>query len=95
MDKRLTQEEKQQIMDSNSLSEFHFGLGTWIRNYWISMGEKEYLASLLTDLGEKVESSGEGEEKIYFFRPPDFTSSTILEADQKHLKEKKSCVRAG
>ena len=76
MDKRLTQEEKQQIMDSDSLSEFHFGLGTWIRNYWIYLGEKENLMSLLKDLGKSE------------FLIGDIASSAILNAYQEHLKEK-------
>ena len=41
LDKRLTQEEKQQIVSSHDMSEFHFGLGMWIRNHWIYTGEQE------------------------------------------------------
>jgi hypothetical protein len=87
LDKRLTKEEKQQIVDSDSMSEFHFSLGMWIRNYWIYTGERENLAMLLTDLGEKVTSVGEGDEKFYFIMPPDMVSGIILEAYQKHLKD--------
>ena len=75
LDKRLTKEEKQQIVDSDGMSEFHFGLGMWIRNYWIYTGEKENLESLLKDLGEPE------------FLIGDMASSAILDAYQKHLKE--------
>lgn len=75
LDKRLTQDEKQQIVDSDGMSEFHFGLGMWIRNYWIHTGERENLVSLLKDLGESE------------FLIGDMASSAILDAYQKHLKK--------
>ena len=78
LDKRLTQEEKQQIVETEDMIDFHFGLGMWIRNYWIYGGEKANLKSLMIDLGEEV-----------IDLHPDSFSSTILEAYQKHLKEKK------
>lgn len=77
LDKRLTHEEKQQILDAKDMIDFHFGLGMWIRNYWIYTGEKENVESLMTDLGVKM-----------FFGADD-ASSTILQAYQKHLKEKR------
>ena len=75
LDKRLTKEEKQQIVDADDMSGFHFGLGMWIRNYWIYTGEKENLESLMKDLGES---------DLFF---GDMVSSVILEAYQKHLRE--------
>ena len=75
LDKRLTKEEKQEIVDAEDMSELHFGLGLWIRNYWIYTGEKENLESLLKDLGEPE------------FLIGDMASSAILDAYQKHLKE--------
>lgn len=77
LDKRLTHEEKQQILDAKDMIDFHFGLGMWIRNYWIYTGEKENVESLMTDLGVKM------------FLGADDASSTILQAYQKHLKEKR------
>lgn len=74
LDKRLTQEEKKQIVESGSMSDFHFGLGMWIRNYWIYGGEKENLMALLKDIGEPE------------FLIGDMASSSILDAYQKHLK---------
>lgn len=73
LDKRLTREEKQQIVGSDGMSEFHFSLGLWIRNYWIYTGERENLESLLKDLGEPKFLTG------------DMASSAILDAYQKHL----------
>lgn len=86
LDKKLTQEEKQLIVDSDGMSEFHFGLGTWIRNYWIYRGENENLGLLLTDLGEDVVSFDDGNEKVYLVMPPDIASNIILEAYKNHLK---------
>ena len=77
LDKRLTHEEKLQILDAKDMIDFHFGLGMWIRNYWIYTGEKENVESLMTDLGVKM------------FLGADDASSTILQAYQKHLKEKR------
>ena len=85
LDKRLTQEEKQQIVEADDMFDFHFGLGMWIRNYWIYGGEKENLASLLRELGEYVE---ELDGEYIFIGDADMLSSVILEAYQKHLKEK-------
>ena len=76
LDRRLTKEEKQLIAEAEGIVEFHFGLGMWIRNYWIYTGERENLESLLKDLGEPE------------FLIGDDASSVILEAYQKHLKEK-------
>lgn len=75
LDKRLTQEEKQQIVESEDMVDFHFGLGMWIRNCWIYTGERENLESLLKDLGECEFLTG------------DMASSVILNAYQKYLKK--------
>ena len=75
LDKRLTQEEKQQIVESEDMVDFHFGLGMWIRNSWIYTGERENLESLLKDLGE------------WEFLTGDMASSVILNAYQKYLKK--------
>lgn len=76
MDKRLTQEEKKLIVEAEDMVNFHFGLGLWIRNYWLYTGERENVESLLKDLGEPE------------FLIGDMASSAILDAYQKHLKEK-------
>ena len=76
LDRRLTKQEKQQIAEAEDVVEFHFGLGMWIRNYWIYTGESENLESLLKDLGEPE------------FLIGDMASSAILDAHQKHLRGK-------
>ena len=76
LDKRLTQEEKKLIVEAEDMVDYHFGLGLWIRNYWLYTGERENVESLLKDLGEPE------------FLIGDMASSAILEAYQKHLKEK-------
>ena len=76
LDRRLTKEEKQQLDEAKDLVEFHFGLGLWIRNYWIYTGERENLELLLKDLGEPEFLTG------------DDASSAILEAYQKYLRGK-------
>lgn len=86
LDKRLSEEEKKEIIEAKDMIDFHFGLGMWIRNYWIHTGEKGNLVTLLKDLGEEIVAFGDNDE---FFIPydPDGMSQTILEAYQKHLKE--------
>lgn len=85
LDKRLTQEEKRQIVESDDMTDFHFGLGMWIRNYWIYTGERENLESLMKELGAPTFKTDDGEE--VFISSADMASSDILEAYQKHLKE--------
>jgi len=86
LDKRLTQEEKQQMVEADSMSDFHFGLGMWIRNNWIYKGEKENICLLLQELGEKVSFDNES-GTLFFIGGADEFSSSVLEAYQKHLKE--------
>ena len=87
LDNRLSAEEKKEIVEAKDMIAFHFGLGMWIRNYWIHTDEKKNLVMLLKDLGEEITTLGNNDE---FFIPfaPDSISQTILEAYQKHLKEK-------
>ena len=77
LDKRLSEEEKKAIREAEDMIDFHFSLGMWIRNYWIYTGEKENKEALARDLNE--------EPGLFY---GDFASSIILEAYQKHLKEK-------
>ena len=73
LDKRLSDEDKKAIRESEGMFEFHFTLGMWIRNNWIYGGEKENLEALMKDLGEPE------------FLIGDMASSAILDAYQKHL----------
>lgn len=85
LDRRLTIAEKKEIREAKDLAEFHFGHGMWIRNYWIYRGERENLVSLLKDLGVSVMQLNDTEMLI---GNADMYSSAILDAYQKHLKEK-------
>lgn len=87
LDKRLTQEEKQQIVDSDGMFEFHFSLGMWIRNYWFYGGENENIGSLLKDLGENVYTDEESGQ-MFFFGGGDHFSSVVLDAYQHYLRKK-------
>ena len=35
LDEMLSEEDKQAIIESEDISDFHFSLGLWIRNNWI------------------------------------------------------------
>ena len=92
LDRKLTKEEKQEIVEAKDMFDFHFSLGMWIRNYWIYSGEKVNLVSLLKDLGEKVPGfddvdSEEITDPIIMMHPDDM-STVILEAYQKQLRGK-------
>lgn len=94
LDKRLSNEDKKGLVEAENLIDYHFGLGSWIRNYWIYTGEKENLVSLLKDLGEKVpefddDDSNEINAPIIFMQPDDI-SMLIIEAYQKHLRGKRN-----
>ena len=91
LDKRLSEEDKKGLVEAEDLIDYHFGLGMWIRNYWICSGEKENLVSLLKDLGEKVPGFDDDTEEItdpIIFIHPDDISTIIIEAYQKHLRKK-------
>lgn len=77
LDKRLNEEDKKAIRETEDMVKFHFSLGMWIRNYWIYTCERENLESLMRDLGEPE------------FLVGDMASSAILDAYQKHLRELK------
>ncbi len=85
LDKRLSDEEKKEIIEADSMTEFHFSLGMWIRNTWLYNNEPERINSLLKSLGEEdpvCEIDG------YIFLPMlDSISNDILEAYQEHLKK--------
>ena len=76
LDKRLSEEDKKAIREAEDMVDFHFSLGMWIRNYWIYTGERENLESLMKELGEPE------------FLMGDMASSVILDAYQKHLRDK-------
>ncbi len=85
LDKRLSDEEKKEIIEAEDTVFLHFSLGMWIRNTWIYNNELKRINSLLTSLGKKDFIF---ESEFLEFRPhADMISDTILEAYQKHLKK--------
>ena len=91
LEKRLSEEDKKGLVEAKDLIDYHFGLGMWIRNYWIYSGEKVNLVSLLKDLGENIPEfdnvDSEDEIDPIIFMHPDDISTLIIEAYQKHLRE--------
>lgn len=75
LDKRLSEVDKNAILRSRDMIEFHFTLGMWIRNTWIYGNEEERVEALAKDLGEEI------------FWDADSISSAILDAYKKHLKK--------
>ena len=76
LDKRLREEDKNAILKSRDMIEFHFSLGLWIRNTWIYGNEVERVEALAKDLGEVI------------YWQADDLSSALLDGYKKHLKKK-------
>ena len=76
LDKRLSEEDKNAILNSRDMIEFHFSLGMWIRNTWIYGNEEERVEALAKDLGEEI------------YWQADDLSSALLDGYKKHLKKK-------
>lgn len=77
LDEMLSEEDKQSIIESKDVDEFHFSLGLWIRNNWLYPQSQEETEELLKDFGEYP-----------LFCHPDDQSSVILKAYRKYLKRK-------
>ena len=77
LNEMLSEEEKQAIVESKDVEEFHFTLGLWIRNNWLYPQSLEETEELLKDFGVDP-----------LFCHPDDLSSTILKEYRKYLKRK-------
>jgi hypothetical protein len=77
LNEMLSEEDKQAIIESEDVSDFHFSLGLWIRNNWIYPQSQEETEELLKDFGEDP-----------LFCHPDDQSTVIIEAYRKYLKRK-------
>ena len=75
LDEMLSEEDKQSIIESKDVDEFHFSLGLWIRNNWIYGNEEERVEALAKDLGEEI------------FWNADSVSSALLDGYKKHLRQ--------
>lgn len=74
------------VRDSESVSEFHFGLGMYIRNKYIYKNEnREELENSVFSRHE--DPDGKPNFQDIYFRHPDDASSIILEELQKRLRE--------
>lgn len=78
LDEMLGEEDKQAIIETKDVDEFHFTIGLWIRNNWLYSQSQEEVEELLKDFGEDS-----------MFIHPDSQSSIILKAYRKYLKHKK------
>ena len=77
LNEMLSEEDKQTIIESKDVDDFHFSLGLWIRNNWLYAQSQEETEELLKDFGEDA-----------MFCHPDSTSSIILKEYRKYLKRK-------
>jgi len=73
------------VRDSTNLTEFHFGLGMYIRNQFGIWGRNE---ELLKDAQARFEiPDDKSDVRYYLFMHPDNASDVILEELQKRLRE--------
>ena len=77
LDEMLSDADKQGIMKTKDLIEFHFSLGMWIRNNWIYDCSPEDAENLYKAFGVDT-----------VICQPDELSSEIIEAYQKYLRRK-------
>ena len=82
LDCELTEEEQKELAESEDLIDYHFGLGTWIRNTWIYPDQNYTLVKLVTKCSN-ANPYAEGED--FEFLHPEEISSAFLELYQKYL----------
>lgn len=74
LDAMLSEEDKEEIMKGDAC-EFHFSLGTWIRNNWIYEQEEEYVKNLAEMFSV---------DPVIFH--PDDLSDRVINSYQRHLR---------
>ncbi len=77
LDEMLSDADKQAIMKTKDLIEFHFSLGLWIRNNWLYDCSTEDAENLYKAFGMDT-----------IICQPDELSSEIIEKYQKYLRRK-------
>lgn len=77
LDETLSEKDKQAIIESKDLIDFHYSLGMWIRNNWLYERSAEEIDSLCKAF--KLDS--------LIFEPDD-VSMEIIEAYRKYLRRK-------
>lgn len=90
IDKKLTDEEKEEIRKSDPI-DLHFGFGTWIRNTFIYSDLLDIDAVLGDEEDDNLLVDPEIGKKFHFRISihPDDISGTIIELYQQHLRETK------
>lgn len=90
IDKKLTDEEKEEIRKSDP-SALHFGFGTWIRNTFIYSDLLDIDALLEDEEDDNFLADFEIGKKFHFRISihPDDISGTLIEQYQQHLRETK------
>lgn len=88
IDKKLTDEEKEEIKKSDP-SDLHFGFGTWIRNTFLYSDLLDIDALLGDDEDENWIVDPKTGEKFHFRMPmhTDSVSERVIELYQQHLQE--------
>ena len=81
LDEMVSDADKQAIMKTKDLIEFHFSLGMWIRNNWIYPFSDEEVKAFM-NLFEDEDDMG------FRISHPDFDSSVIIDDYVEYLKNK-------
>ncbi len=82
LDAMLSEEEKNELKNSEDFFDYHFTLGMWIRNNWIYPLSNEEMKTFIKMF---VDESPYG----FLFIYPDDVSSTIIEKYVEYLRDKK------
>ena len=78
LDETLSEEDKQAIIKTTDVFEFHFTLGLWIRNHWIyGQGDGE-VSALMKAFGEDI-----------IICSADDLSTKIIKEYRMHLRRKR------
>ena len=78
LNEMLSEEDKQAIIESKDVDEFHFSIGLWIRNNWIYEQNEEDANRLAKAF-----------RMDYIVFDPDSISGKIIESYQRYLKRKR------
>lgn len=78
LNEMLSEEDKQAIIESKDVDEFHFSIGLWIRNNWIYEQNEE-----------DVNRLAKAFRMDYIVFDPDSLSGKIIESYQRYLKRKR------
>ena len=83
LDAMLSEEDKNELRNSEDAFEYHFTLGMWIRNHWIYPLDDVELESFM----KMFEDEDESAFGFHCFHPDD-VSCDILDKYVEYLKEK-------